>query len=218
MAQRTELAVSSRTVMGKAAKRLRQQGIIPANIYGHKKEPVAVQLDAVAFDRLRRSHSTRNVLSLRVDGSPAQTALIRHVQIDPLTDKVLHIDFARVNLSEAITSKVPLNYIGEAPGVKIQGGLLLHLLEALEVECRVSNLVEHLDVDVSVLEAIDSTLHAKDIKLPTNYKLVTDPEEPVAKIAAPRRVEAEVPEVAVAPAAEAPAAPAEQPTETPAAE
>src|SRR5262245_42958092 len=113
MAQRTEIEVSPRTIMGKAAKRLRRQGIIPANIYGHKKEPIAVQLDAVTFDRLRRSHSTRNVLALRLAGSPTQTALIRHVQVDPLTDRVLHIDFARVSLNEEIVSKIPLNFIGE---------------------------------------------------------------------------------------------------------
>lgn len=206
MAQRTELVVSPRTVMGKATKQLRRKGIIPANIYGHKQEPLAVQLEAITFDRLRRARSTRNILSLRLPDGPAQTALIRHVQVDPITDQVLHVDFARVSLSETITSKIPLNYVGEAPGVKIQGGVLLHLLDALEVECRVSDLVEHLDVDISLLEDIDSTFHAKDIKLPAKYKLATDPEEPIAKITAPRVEEAPVgaiPAVGEAPAAAA---------------
>jgi large subunit ribosomal protein L25 len=186
MAQRTELNVHARTILGKAAKRLRQKGIIPANIYGHKKEPQAVQLDAVTFDRLRRDHNTRNIFSLHVDDGPAQTALIRHVQIDPISQNVMHIDFARVNLNEVITSKIPLNFVGEAPGVKVEGGMLLRVLEALEVSCRVSALVESLEVDVSVLEHLDDTIYARDIALPANYELGIDPDEPVVKVAVPR--------------------------------
>jgi large subunit ribosomal protein L25 len=195
MAQTVELQVAPRTLLGKAAKRLRQADIIPANIYGHKEPSVAVQIEAIPFDRVRREHA-RSVLSLRLPNGVTETALIRSIQRDPRTTFILHVDFERVSLSERVAIKLPLHFVGEAPGVKMQGGILLPLLEALEVECRASDILESLDVDVSGLAEIDSSLHAGNIKLPRGYKLLTDAEEPIVKIQAPRVEEA-------APAAEA---------------
>ncbi len=186
MAQQTELTIVPRTVMGKATKRLRREGILPANIYGHKSEPTPVQLDAVEFDRLLRKHETRGILSLVQEGSPAENVLIRHVQHEPSTGKILHIDFARVSLRERIEVKIPLNIVGEAPGVKIQGGVLLHQLEAIAAECTAADIVDSIDLDVSGLEDIDSAIYARDVKLPPRYTLVTDPDEPVVKVVAPR--------------------------------
>lgn len=201
MANPTELAVSLREITGKATKRLRKAGIIPANIFGRGEAPQAIQLDALTFDGLRRKHQATGVIALQLaDSSKPQTALIRHVQRDPRSGKILHIDFFRVNLSDRITAKVSLRFEGTAPGVKVEGGVLLHLLDTLEVECAAGDIVEAFEVDISSLEHIDDTLHAKDIPLPPNYTLVTDPEEPIVKITPPR-VEAE--EVAEAPKEEA---------------
>jgi large subunit ribosomal protein L25 len=186
MAQRLELDIAPRSVMGKANKHLRKAGIIPANIYGHKEAPLSVQVEALAFERLRREHGTRNVLSLHLPNGPAQTALIGHVQRDARSGAILHVDFKRVSLRERVEVKIPLHFVGEAPGVKIQGGVLLPLLETLTVDCLASDLVEFIEVDISSLTDIDSTLRAGDIKLPKNFKLVTDPGEPVIKVSAPR--------------------------------
>lgn len=192
-----ELDVAPRMILGKASKRLRKANIIPANIYGHKKATVAVQVDAIAFDRVRRGHA-RSILSLRLPDAPTETALIRSIQRDPRTNFILHVDFERVSLSERITIKVPLHFVGEAPGVKIQGGVLLSLLEALEVECRADEIVESIDVDIDGLEDIGSTLRAEDVKLPRGYTLLTEASELIVKVQAPRVVE----EVPAAPAAE----------------
>ncbi|GCE26119.1 50S ribosomal protein L25 [Dictyobacter alpinus] len=191
MADKTVLEAAPRTIVGKANKRLRKDGLIPANIYGHKEASMPIQLDAIAFDRLRRSHGLRNVLSISLPDVPAQTVLVRHIQHNPVTGGITHVDFTRVSMRERLEVKVPLNFVGEAPGVKVEGGVLLHLLESLAVECAASDIVEHLDVDITSLTDIDSTLHAKDVKLPAGYKLVTDPEEPIVKISAPR---VEIPE------------------------
>lgn len=186
MAQRLELDIAPRSAVGKANKHLRKAGIIPANIYGHKEAPLAVQVEELAFERLRREHGTRNVLSLRQPDGPVQTALIGHVQRDARSGAILHIDFKRVSLRERVEVKIPLHFVGEAPGVKMQGGVLLPLLETLTVDCLASDLIESIKVDISSLTDIDSTLRAGDIKLPDNYKLVTDPGEPVIKVSAPR--------------------------------
>ncbi|GAC1481169.1 MAG: hypothetical protein NVS2B12_36280 [Ktedonobacteraceae bacterium] len=210
MAQQVELEVAHREVMGKATKRLRKAGILPANIFGHHEASQAIQLEAIAFDRLRRSRGAKGIISLHMpDGSAAQTALIRHVQHDPRTGKVIHIDFFRVSMHERINVKVALHFIGEAPAVKNENGVLLHLLDALEVECLASDIPEYLEVDVSSLAEIDDMIHAEDIKLPANFTLITDPKEGVAKVAATRAEKVEEAEVAAEAAEAAPAAPAE---------
>ncbi|HVB73407.1 MAG TPA: 50S ribosomal protein L25 [Ktedonobacteraceae bacterium] len=207
MPEQTELAVTRREATGKAVKRLRKVGLIPANIYGHQETPEAVQIDAIAFTALRKARKTNNIISLRMnDGTSSQTALVRHIQRNPINGKILHIDFFRVSLTERIVTKVTLRVVGEAPGVKNENGVLLHLLEALEVECAAQDIVNEFDVDVTTLEHIDDTLHASDVKLPEGFKLITDPEEAIVKIAATRAEKAEEAEEAAAAATTAEAA------------
>lgn len=208
MAQQLELEVSRREITGKAAKRLRKAGIIPANIYGHQEASQAVQVDAIAFERLRRSHAAKGIITLRIpDSVGVQTALIRHVQHDPRTGRVIHVDFFRVSMNERLNVKVALRFVGEAPAVKGENGVLLHLLDTLEVECMAGDIPEYLEIDVSSLDEIDAMLHAEDVKLPANFTLITDPKEGVAKVAATRAEKAEEAAAAEEEAA-APAAPA----------
>ena len=204
MAEQVELAIAPREVMGKATRHLRKTGIIPGNIFGHKEPSVPVQLEALTFENLQRKQGMRSIIRLRLPDATTQTVLVRHVQRDAVTGKVLHVDFSRVNLSEAVDIKIPLHFVGESNAVKNFNGVLLHLVEALEVQCQASDMVEVLDVDISPLAEIDSALHAKDVKLPANYKLVTDPEEPIVKVAASKAEVAE--EVAEAAATTPPAA------------
>jgi len=208
MAQEVELQIASREITGKATKRLRKVGIIPANIFGHKEPSQAVQVDAVSFERLQRSHGARGIIGLRMDGSRGvQTALVRHIQRDPRSGKVIHVDFFRVSLRERLNVKIPLRFVGEAPAVKTEGGVLLHLLDALEVECEAGDIPEYVEVDVTPLTEIDALLHAEDVPLPAKFTLITDPKEGVAKVAATRAELAEEAEEAAA------AAPDEQATQ-----
>jgi large subunit ribosomal protein L25 len=208
MAKPTELVISPREITGKATKQLRKAGIIPANVSGRGEEPQAVQVEAAAFEGLRRSHHATGMISLKFDDAKKnQTALIRYVQREPRSGKILHIDFFRVNLGDQITARVPLHFVETAPGVKIEGGSLLHLIEALEIGCAAGDIVDAIEVDVSSLEHIEDMLHAKDVKLPANYILLTDPEEPIVKVTPPRaekgKAVAEAPAAAEAPAQEA---------------
>jgi large subunit ribosomal protein L25 len=204
MADRVELEITPREVLGKATKKLRREGIIPANITGHNEPPQAVQIDEVLFDRLRRAHHSTSILTLKMPDATTQTALIRHVEHAPKSGKIIHVDFSRVSLNERITAKIPLNFVGESIAVKNEGGVLLHLVEALEIECQAANIVDNLDVDISTIAEIDGSIHAREVKLPQGYTLITDPAEPIAKVASTR---AEVAEAnAAAAEAEAPAA------------
>jgi large subunit ribosomal protein L25 len=199
MAKQTELAASLRKVTGKATKQLRAQGILPATLFGQGAEPQSIQVTALDFERLRLGRHTSGVVMLKIaDTQQVQTTFVRHVQHHPLSGKILHIDFFRINLKEKITAKVALHFEGVAPSVKLGGGVLLHLLETLDVECAAGDIVQFLTVDISHLEKIDDMLLARDIALPPNYTLVADPEEPVVKITSPRA------EKGAAPAAQAP--------------
>jgi large subunit ribosomal protein L25 len=207
MAQQTELEITPRTVLGKASKRLRKQGIIPANVFGHHEPSQAVQVDGFTFERMLRSHKANSILALRQPNAATQTALIRHIQREPRSGKIIHVDFFRVSLTERINVKVPLHFVGEAPAVKNEGGVLLHLLDSIEIESEAGEIPEYFEVDVTPLAEIDDILHVEDIKLSPNVILLTDPKEGVAKVAATRAEIAEEAEEVQAEAA-APATPA----------
>jgi large subunit ribosomal protein L25 len=214
MTQETVLQISPREIKGKATKQLRKAGIIPANIFGHKEESQTVQVEVLAFEALRRARRATSLITLRMrDSDRVQTVLVRHVQRDPRSGKILHIDFYRVSLTERITMKVPLRFVGEAPAVKEESGVLLHLLDSLEVECTASDIVDYIEVDISPLTEIDAMLHAEDVQLPANFVLITDPKEGVAKIAATRAEKAEEAAEAAAPAEAAAESTSESTTE-----
>ena len=186
MIEQKELVVAQRTTMGKANKRLRREGLIPGNITGRNQEPLAVQVEVAAFEALRRSGGATSLIRLTMSDAPAQTVLIRHVQHAPTSDQVLHIDFSSVGVNERITAKIPLHYIGEPLSVKNKNGILLHLLETLDVECPASDIADYLEVDISSLTEVDATLCASDVKLPASYTLITPKDEFIVKIAATR--------------------------------
>ena len=193
MAEKVEIVVTPREVTGKAAKNLRKAGLLPANIYGHHEDSQAIQIEVREFERVIRLHAATGLINLRQsgDGGAVQTALIRHVQHDPRSGKPIHVDFFRVSMNERLAVKVALHFVGEAPGVKNEGGVLLHLLDTIEVEGMASELPEFIEVDISSLTEIDSILHAGDVKLPDGFTLNIDANEGVAKVAATRSEKAE---------------------------
>ncbi len=186
MAQQRELEVTNRSVFGKETRKLRREGKVPGNIYGHGQDPIPVEFSGLAFDRLSHQHGAGSVVALKGLRSSVETVLVRRVQRDPVKGKILHVDFTRVRLDERIESRIPLHFVGESPAVKLEGGVLLHLIEALSVECSASDIVESVDVDISGLTTIDAILYARDVKLPAGYKLNIDPDEAIAKVAATR--------------------------------
>lgn len=196
-----ELGVRPRTIFRKHVKHLRQEGQTPGNVYGHHEASVPIQFDSQTFERLKREHSFRSVIALYGLQSGREMALLRHVQHDPVHGTILHVDFERVSLDERIEARIPLLFVGEAPGVKIEGGLLLHLMESLSLTCQVADIVESIEVNISQLTKIGSILYAHDVDLPQGYSLAIDPDEPIVKIAAPRVEVPEILAVEVTPAA-----------------
>jgi large subunit ribosomal protein L25 len=191
-ATQIELVVTPRTVLGKKVKTLRQDGITPANIYGHGIPSLAVQVATADLARTIRIAGRNTMLQLHVEGEKKRRPVFfRDVQRNPTTDEFLHVDFYQVSLKEKIRLEVPLIMVGEAPAVSVHQGILLQSVNALTIEGLPTDLPPHIEVDVSGLEEIDDSVHVKDLDVSPDVTLMVDPELVVAKVAAPRLVEEE---------------------------
>jgi large subunit ribosomal protein L25 len=205
------LTAQPRTVMRKHVRALRRQGILPAHIYGHGAS-VPVQVDARTFERLRETHQTTGVITLAIAGqTQPETVLVRHIDHEPKTGKMLHIDFARVLMHETIHAHVPLHVVGVAPAAKETGGTVLVLLETIEIECLPGDLPDALTVDATKLTALDVVLRVSDISVPPGVKVLDAPDEVVVKVEPPR-VSTEPTSTETATAANEPPATTQQPT------
>jgi large subunit ribosomal protein L25 len=154
----------------KESAKLREQGKIPAVIYGHKKEPVGIALDKHAFvEGLRHGH---RLIDVQMDGK-SETMLVKEVQYDHLNRDVVHADLIRVNVTETVKVAVPLEIKGTAKGAAEGGVITLHVGK-IEIECRVIAIPESIAVSVKEL-GVGDTIHAKDLVLAEGIKLVTDP-------------------------------------------
>lgn len=187
MATRATLTATPRTVLGKQVKRLRQQGVLPANLYGRGLPSFALQLDAREFLRTVRSAGIRSMFELKIDGEPEpRFVLIRGLQRQGGTGDPIHVDFYQVDLSRPIVTNVPLRVVGEAPAVRDLAGTLLVAVESLTVRCRPLDLPEAIDVDVSKLTSFDATITVGDLTVPPGVEVMADPSVLVATVSPPR--------------------------------
>jgi large subunit ribosomal protein L25 len=166
------LKAQTRKERGKKSNaKLRQQGSIPAIIYGHKKDPQSVCLSEHDFAEVL--HKGKRLMDVEVDGKP-EKFLLKEIQYDHLGKRMIHVDFVRVDLSEKVTVAVPLVLKGTAVGTT-EGGVVEEHLDKIEVECLVTAIPESIEVSIKALK-IGDFMFVKDIVIPAGMKLVTDPE------------------------------------------
>lgn len=169
-----EVIAQARAEQGSgASRRLRNAGRVPAIVYGAGKDAQAVTLDHnTIYHALRVEAFHASVLSLNVDGQ-VEKVLLRDVQHHPFRQLILHIDFQRVDPNAKLHIKVPLHFINAdlAPGVKLGGGIISHVLNEVEVSCLPANLPEFIEVDLANLGAGQS-IHMADLKLANGVELV----------------------------------------------
>lgn len=158
------LSAQKRTVLGRKVKSLRREGIIPAHIFGHKVKTEHIQVKANDFKKVFEKAGETGIISLAVD-SEKRPVLVRSIQVHPLTEETLHIDFYQVNLSEKVKVNVPLEIVGESPAVEKKVGLLLTPVSEVEVEALPSDLPENIEVDITKLESIGDEIRVKDLKV-----------------------------------------------------
>jgi large subunit ribosomal protein L25 len=178
------LEVSRREQTGKeVAKKLRRDGKVPAVVYGGHKEPVAITVDRKTVSELiqKSEHGIRSIFLLKMAGSDQQRhAMIKDVTIDPMSRRMLHIDFVRVIMDETVRVTIPVHLNGTAAGVK-EGGLLDFQVRELHVECLPNAIPDSIEVDVTPLAGHDY-FRIKDLQLPEGVKVLDDPERVVVGV------------------------------------
>jgi large subunit ribosomal protein L25 len=205
MAKQQKLTALTRTETGRSAvNKIKQQGLVPAVVYGGKEQPINLSVNAREIRNiLAHATSEHFLVDLEIaDGSNKSNrlALVQEVQHDPIKGDVLHVDFHAVKADEKLHAEIPVETVGEPAGVKNYGGILEISLHAIEVECLPKDLPEIITLDVSAL-GVGEAIHVKDIKFPEGVSTRLDGDLTVVRVAAPT-VEAEP-----TPAAEAAAGP-----------
>lgn len=199
------LALETRAKTGTTgSNNARREGKVPGVLFGHGSSPIAVQADAAAFDELLRLGGKNHLLDITIDGGSKDTALVREVQRDPISRRVLHADFQRVRATEEIPASLPLVTVGTPDGVKNAGGVMDVIHHTVEVLAPANALPESIEVDVSHL-GMHAHLTAAELKLPAKVKLNMDPHAILISIEASKVAQ----EVAADEEAAAEAAPAE---------
>lgn len=178
-----KLALKKRDASVKA-KKLRAQSLVPGVIYGHGTDNKNVMADYNSFHKAFKAAGESTLLDLEIEGDGTVKALVKDWQVDPLSNRYTHVDFYQVNLKEKLKTEIALNFVGESPAVKEQGGSLVKTLDSVLVECLPTDLVGHIDVDVTVLKSFDDMITVKDLKVPAGIEILENADEVVAKIEA----------------------------------
>lgn len=181
-----------RTALGRSVRALRRTGVVPANIFGKKIKSVAIQVEEKALKDVLKKAGETNLIDITVDGGKNHPVLVAGYSQDPVTGALLHVDFHEVDLNVKTTAMVPLKAVGESEAVKAGKVLVLQRNE-LEVEALPANLPNEIEVDITTLVEVGSTIHAKDLKLDrSKVSLMVEDEEVIATIQEPAVEEAPV--------------------------
>jgi large subunit ribosomal protein L25 len=190
--EKIQLKAETRALEHKA-NAVRNNGYIPAELYGHNVPNTHLQVNRGDFEKLFRKAGESTIIELMVDGK-THNVLIHDVQRHYLRSDILHVDFYEVSMTEKLTTSVALEFIGEADAVKVHGGTLVKVLDSLEIECLPADLPHNLEVDISSLKTFDDVILASNVPVSKGVTVLTGGEEIVAKVQPPRDVEAELAE------------------------
>lgn len=174
-----------------SASAVRKSKMIPAIFYGKKEKSIPLQVDYQVFRKVFIKAGSNQVIELNIDGKNKTPVLVHEVQYNPLTGSISHVDFLHVNLKEEVTTRVPVEVVGVAPAVKNFGGILTTVKHEITVRCLPMAIPHSLKVDISGLEQLGKSVHAKDVPLPEGVKLMDHAEDAIVTVTAPR-VEEEV--------------------------
>jgi len=169
--------------------KIREDGFIPAVIYGKDFDNKNLQVDTILFSRLYKEAGGSNIITLNIDDKDQEKVLIHDVQIDPVSDNIVHIDFYKVNMKQKIKTSIPLEFTGESILVVEQEGSFITNKSEVEVECLPTDLVDHIEIDISGLIDFDQNLKVSDIRTPSGVEILDDLEEMIAMVQPPRSEE-----------------------------
>tara|TARA_B110000305_G_scaffold20011_1_gene18464 strand:- start:1385 stop:2077 length:693 start_codon:yes stop_codon:yes gene_type:complete len=157
-----------------ASRRLRHAGKTPGVLYGGDKEAISLEIDSKElFMQFRHEAFHASILTLNLAGKK-EAVILRDFQMHPVRNNIVHIDFQRINENEKISVKVPFHFINEetAPGVKLEGGLISHIMTEIDISCLPKDLPQYIEVDMGALSIGDS-IHLSEVKVPEGVELTT---------------------------------------------
>jgi large subunit ribosomal protein L25 len=183
------LAATRRAETGRQVKALRSQGVMPAVMYGHNKESLALSVDQKTFAKLYNEVGGSTLVALKVDDDAPVKVLIHEVEVSPLRNEALHADFYVVNLKEKLKTEVELVFEGTSEAVEILGGTLITIKDVVEVECFPDDLVSDIKVDLSKIKTFEDTLTVADLVVPDTITILDEPEQTLVSVTEPRTEE-----------------------------
>ncbi|HZE22285.1 MAG TPA: 50S ribosomal protein L25 [Desulfobaccales bacterium] len=183
--QKVVLKATKREILGKKVGALRRAGKLPAVLYGHQVESTPIMLDAHETALTLGHLTSSSLVTVDLDGTE-YLSLVRDRQLDYLRNRLLHLDFQVVSMTEKIRTKVGIELTGTAPAVKEFKAVIVTSLNELEVECMPQDLPERIKVDISGLAEIGDGVHVSDITLSNKVEILDDPDEVIAVATATR--------------------------------
>jgi large subunit ribosomal protein L25 len=180
------LKATKREELGKQNQRLRQEGVVPAVVYGHGAAATPIKLESRQIEKVFAKAGTNKIIAIEVEGQQSKNALFHDVAKHPRTGAIQHADFYLVRMDEKVKTEVPIHFTGESTAVYQDGGTLVTNLETIEVEALPAELPENFEVDISGLDDFEKSIHVRDLKVPAGVELLTEDEELICKVDPPR--------------------------------
>ncbi|MFN8528190.1 MAG: 50S ribosomal protein L25 [Anaerolineae bacterium] len=175
------LEAQPRTIVGKKVSQLRNQGLVPAVIYGAKIEPIQVQIPYRSLELVLRKAGGTHLINLDISGNQ-QTVLAREVQRNILKGTISHVDFFAVDMSSKIRTEVPIHFTNESPAVAKGLGVLMNGIQKLAIETLPADMVDSIKVDLSSLENVNDALFVRDLKLGDKITVLTDGDDMLVRV------------------------------------
>jgi len=181
--EKIALTLQPRLTLGKKNSRLRKSGHIPVHLYGGSLPPESLQCEEKTLFKAMAAAGGNTPISVTWNDTSEETwALIREVQWDPQHGDLLHVDFLRIDIAQKITATIPIVLVGDSPGAKLAGGVIVQGARTVQVSALPLNLPNEFQVDLVAMDGPQSILHVSDLPLSKDVELVSDPSELIARI------------------------------------
>jgi len=168
-----KLNLQKRDVLGKKVRHLRKQGLTPSVVYNSKGECTNTSMSNSDADWLYRNTTSTTILDTQLDKDTFKT-LVKEFDINPVTEQINHVSLFQIDESAPMVFTVPFNIVGVSPAVKNNLGVLVNVLDSIDVRCKLSDLKPYIEIDISKLDTVGQTINVDDIKLPEGMSLIND--------------------------------------------
>lgn len=179
------LNAKAREATGNQVGALRREGFVPAVVYG-AGDNMNVSIELRELKKLYDKVGESAIIDLNIEGGKSAKVLIQAVQYHPLKHEIIHVDLRQINMDEKIEAHVELELVGESPAVKAHGAVMIRNLDLVTVSCLPTDLVQSIEVDLSKLDEIGSSITVGDLTAPQGIEILTPAEEPIVIANAPR--------------------------------